>query len=141
MRKTIVIALICFPLLGGCVKGIFPDPEADAKKVEDEAAATGSGCRQAGRSLEECFSRNEGLNRKGAVRGWQDMDEYMRVNKIQPQPVAKDLMDKESALKDTGKGSKEAKDEPAKDAAKDKESTPKAAQEKEGASAKDEKKP
>jgi hypothetical protein len=107
MRKVLFIALLCAPLLGGCVKGIFPDPEAEAKKVEEEAAATGTACRQAGRSLEDCFVRNEGLNRNGAVRGWREMDEYMRQNKIESQPPGKDLMDKESALRDA-KDSKNA---------------------------------
>lgn len=88
--RSILIAAVATAALGGCVKGIMPDPEADAKKVEDEAAATGAGCRQSGRSLEACFARNESLNRNGALRGWRDMDEYMRQNKIEAQQPRED---------------------------------------------------
>jgi hypothetical protein len=98
--KNACLALLMLPMLGGC---ILPDPEAEAKRAEDEAAATGSGCRQAGRSLEDCYLRNEGLNRTGALRGWRDMDEYMRTNKLDPQPPTPALVDKELALKDASK--------------------------------------
>ena len=101
--KTIITVVICIPMLTGCLKGLIPDPEADAKKIEDEAAATGGGCRQAGRSLEQCYLRNEGLNRNGAMRGWREMDEYMRSNKLEPQPPTKDEIEKEIALKDASK--------------------------------------
>lgn len=119
MRNAIILAVLCVPLLGGCIKGVFPDPEAEAKRVEDEAAATGMGCRQAGRSLEDCYVRNESLNRNGAVRGWREMDEYMRLNKIEPQPASKELKDKEAVLKE---GSKEGPREPAKESQESKKS-------------------
>lgn len=109
--KKALLSFVLLPLLGGC---ILPDPEAEAKKAEDEAAATGSGCRQAGRSLEDCYLRNEGLNRTGALRGWRDMDEYMRTNKLDPQPPTPEQVDKELALKDASKepAKAEAKSEP-----------------------------
>lgn len=109
MDKKALLAALCMPLLlGGCIKGLLPDPEGDARKVEDEAAATGAGCRQAGRSLEQCYMRNEGLNRNGALRGWREMDEYMRQNKLEPQLPSKEDQDKEAGLKDASKGEPEA---------------------------------
>lgn len=102
IKVWLAIAL-CIPMLSGCIKGILPDPEAEAKKVEDEAAATGAACRQAGRSLEVCYQRNEGLNRNGALRGWREMDEYMRSNKLEPQTPSTMQEEKEAALKDASK--------------------------------------
>ena len=101
--KTIAVLAICIPMLTGCLKGLIPDPEVEAKKSEDEAAATGASCRQSGRSLEQCFVRNEGLNRSGALRGWREMDEYMRANKLDPQSPTKEETEKEAALKDASK--------------------------------------
>lgn len=97
-----LIALAVLPALGGCSRFI-PDPELEAKRAEDEAGATGAGCRQSGRSLEDCFLRNEGLNRAGAVRGWREMDDYMRTNKIEPQAQTKEAAEREFALKDSTK--------------------------------------
>ena len=107
--RTLAALLLCATSLTGCLKGILPDPDGDAKRVEDEAAATGAACRQAGRSLEQCFTRNDGLNRNGALRGWRDMDDYMRQNKIDPQPPTQQEVDKELGLKDASKPDSDAK--------------------------------
>lgn len=84
LRLSIIIALALLPALSGC--DLFPDPAADALKQEAEAAAVGAGCRQSGRSIEQCLLRNESLSPKaGVLKGWRDMDDYMRSNKIEPQ--------------------------------------------------------
>jgi predicted small lipoprotein YifL len=92
MKNTILQArlgalmLMCLPALGGCgLKDYFPDAATQAKKAGDEAAAIGGACRQAGRSLEDCFTRQNKVEKAGALKGWRDMDEYMRQNKLDPQ--------------------------------------------------------
>jgi hypothetical protein len=74
----IVIAL----LLSGCeIPGMGPDPRI-AKRVAD-ANAIGSACRHGLRSIEDCYSLNEGASKADIFTGWKDMDEYMRENKIE----------------------------------------------------------
>lgn len=84
LAKNSILILICVQL-SGCLGGFLPNPEKEKEDIENEAAATGASCRQAGKSLEECFKRNEDLNRKGALRGWKEMDAYMREFKLEPQ--------------------------------------------------------
>lgn len=107
MRRIVLLCALSLPLLSGCLEGYLPDPVQEAKKAEADAAATGASCRQAGRSIEECFERHENLSRSSALKGWQEMDEYMRKNKLDPQPLSKEKEDRRAALKDA------AKEEPA----------------------------
>lgn len=74
----IVIAL----LLSGCeIPGMGPDPRI--AKREADAKAIGSACRHGLRSIEDCYSLNEGASKADIFTGWKDMDEYMRENKIE----------------------------------------------------------
>ena len=75
MRALIVLAL---PLATtGCnwignVSGL----NRDANK------AIGAGCRQTGRSLEECYQRNTDADRAQVYAGWKEMNEYMAKNQL-----------------------------------------------------------
>lgn len=51
--------------------------------------AIGASCRQTGRSLEECYSRNPEADKAQIYAGWREMQEYMAKNKLetmQPAP-------------------------------------------------------
>ena len=57
--------------------------------------AIGASCRQTGRSLEECYSRNPEADKAQIYAGWREMQEYMARNKLdtmvppaEPVPVA-----------------------------------------------------
>ncbi|WP_174874420.1 hypothetical protein [Vogesella oryzae] len=58
--------------------------------------AIGASCRQTGRSLEECYSRNPDADKAQIFAGWREMQDYMAKNKLetmvppaeQPPPVA-----------------------------------------------------
>ena len=115
------LTLACLPILGGCgLKDYFPDPAAQAKKAQDEAAAIGGACRQSGRSLEECFDRQSKVDKAGALKGWREMDEYMRENKLDPQaPKEEPKPAKASKGDKQEKGKEDAKEEPKKDEASD----------------------
>lgn len=60
--------------------------EDQAKKearMEPEAKAVGSACRQSGRAIEDCYSIYSWLPKAGIYAGWREMDEYMRENKLE----------------------------------------------------------
>lgn len=59
--------------------------------THDANKAIGAACRQTGRSLEECFLRNEDADKAQIYAGWREMNEYMVKNKLDtmaPPPVA-----------------------------------------------------
>lgn len=69
-------------LLGGCdIPGLGPDPRIAQR--EAEANAIGSACRHGLRSIEDCYSLNEGVSKAAIFAGWKEMDQYMRENKIE----------------------------------------------------------
>lgn len=69
-------------LLSGCIiPGFDPDPRIAQR--EAEAKAIGSACRYGVRSIEDCYSLNEGASKAQIFAGWKEMDEYMRENKIE----------------------------------------------------------
>ncbi len=60
--------------------------EDQAKKearMEPEAKAVVSACRQSGRAIEDCYSIYSWLPKAGIYAGWREMDEYMRENKLE----------------------------------------------------------
>lgn len=89
-------AIVGGVLLGGCgAREMLTGQAEEEKRVEAEAAAVGGACRQSGRSVESCFQRNKGLQRAGALKGWREMDEYLRANKLvaqepPPEPMGGD---------------------------------------------------
>ncbi|MBV8047606.1 MAG: hypothetical protein JO171_10655 [Paludibacterium sp.] len=44
---------------------------------KDDDRAIGAGCRQTGRSLEECYRRNPDADKAQVYSGWREMHEYM----------------------------------------------------------------
>ena len=59
------------------------DPAKKEARLEVEAKAVGSGCRQSGRAIEDCYSIYGWLPKAGIFAGWREMDEYMRENKLE----------------------------------------------------------
>jgi len=49
---------------------------------ENDARATGSACRHAGRAIEDCYALNPMAGRSSVYAGWKEMNDYMRENKI-----------------------------------------------------------
>ena len=69
-------------LLAGCNLLGGESPEALAAQRAAEGKAIGSGCRHAGRAIEDCFSLNRKAEKAAMFAGWKEMNDYMRENKI-----------------------------------------------------------
>ncbi len=78
-----VILIFLTPLLAGCDKLGFEDAAAEKAIEEAEGKAIGSGCRQTGRALEDCYQINRRSPKAAIFAGWREMDGYMRENKIE----------------------------------------------------------
>jgi len=52
--------------------------------------AVGAGCRQSGRSLEDCYSRNSKIPKPDIFTGWKEMSEYMQAKKLDVIPPPPD---------------------------------------------------
>ena len=73
-------------LLAGCeIPGMGPDPKIALR--EAEAKAIGGACKHGLRSIEDCYSLNDGASKAAIFSGWKDMDQYMRENKIEGVPA------------------------------------------------------
>src|SRR6185369_2495738 len=59
------------------------DPAKKEARMEPEAKAVGSACRQSGRAIEDCYSIYAWLPKAAIYDGWRDMDAYMRDNKLE----------------------------------------------------------
>ncbi len=59
------------------------DPAKKEARMEPEAKAVGSACRQSGRAIEDCYAIYSWLPKAGIYSGWREMDEYMRENKLE----------------------------------------------------------
>lgn len=71
----VFLPLTCAFVLSGCnwvgnVSGLNRDANE----------AIGAGCRQTGRSLEECYIRHPEADRAQVYSGWKGMSEYMTKN-------------------------------------------------------------
>ncbi len=78
-----LILILLTPLLTGCEQLGFEDPAVEKAREEAEGKAIGSGCRQSGRVLEDCYQINRKAPKAAIFSGWRDMDAYMRENKIE----------------------------------------------------------
>lgn len=87
-------------ILSGCLSDYLPpNPKQEQEILIQEAIAAGSGCRQVGRSLENCYERNERLPKSGILTGWREMDDYMRTNKMQSQEIVEPAVYGKNELK------------------------------------------
>lgn len=59
------------------------DPARKEARAEAEGKAVGSGCRQSGRAIEDCYSIYNWLPKAAIYTGWREMDGYMRENNIE----------------------------------------------------------
>ena len=59
------------------------DPAAKAARQEAEGKAVGGACRHSGRAIEDCYAIYHWLQKAAIFAGWQEMDAYMRTNKIE----------------------------------------------------------
>ena len=79
------LALLALLAVTGCdqvsQKLGMEDPAKKEARLEPEAKAVGSACRQAGRGIEDCYSIYGWLPQAGIYAGWREMDEYMRESK------------------------------------------------------------
>lgn len=99
--------------LSGCLGDYLPNPKALEEKERLEAVAVGSGCRQAGRSIEHCYEKHETMTRAGIYQGWRDMDEYMRLNKLDTQAAKDPIYGADRGGEAKPAGAAEAASEPA----------------------------
>ena len=86
MTRAPLLALPLLLTLAGCdivqqQMGI-EDPNAKAAKIEAEGKAVGGACRHSGRAIEDCYAIYHWLPKAPVFAGWQEMDAYMRNNKI-----------------------------------------------------------
>lgn len=101
MRVVITLGLVVG--LSGCdyVKSMFT-PKSQEEQYED-GVALGAGCRQAGQTLEECYTLNPKSMKSGIYAGWKEMHEYMAAMNIKsaadnakvekPEDVVKQIID------------------------------------------------
>ena len=106
-----LILILLTPWLASCEQLGYESPAAVQAREEAEGKAVGSGCRQTGRALEDCYQNNRKAPKAAIFTGWREMDAYMRENKIEeikPEPSLKPSPDKGRPLE-----SAEAAAEPA----------------------------
>lgn len=85
--KTYILAAVAVIALNACdqigQKLGLEDPAKKEARMEPEAKAVVSACRQSGRAIEDCYSIYGWLPKAGIYAGWREMDEYMRENKLE----------------------------------------------------------
>ena len=82
LLRLLLVSSTSVLLLAGCeIPGVYPDPKTVQRDAD--AKATGSGCRHAMRSLEDCYAMNAKASKAAVFNGWKEMDAYMRENKLE----------------------------------------------------------
>ncbi len=69
-------------LLGGCERLGIPDFTKSSANAEADGKAIGSGCRHAGRAIEDCYKLNPSAQRAAVFAGWREMNDYMAEKNI-----------------------------------------------------------
>lgn len=69
-------------LLGGCERLGIPDFTKSSANAEADGKAIGSGCRHAGRAIEDCYNLNPSAQRAAVFAGWREMNDYMAEKNI-----------------------------------------------------------
>lgn len=86
MFSRFLLPLLLLPLTACDQVSMKLGLEDTAKKearLEPEAKAVGSACRQSGRAIEDCYSIYHWLPKAGVFAGWREMDAYMRDNNLE----------------------------------------------------------
>ena len=78
-----LLLIFLVPWFAGCDQLGLEDPAVEREREEAEGKAVGSGCRQTGRALEDCYQINRRSPKAAIFAGWRDMDGYMRDNNIE----------------------------------------------------------
>jgi hypothetical protein len=87
MRKTVCFALVAvLPFLSACDRLADMLEMPDPGKEVAEAQAIGSGCRQSGRSIEDCYTLNPDAQKSAVFAGWKSMNEYMAERELKEVP-------------------------------------------------------
>jgi hypothetical protein len=73
--------------LAGCDMLGIESATVVAARKEAEGKAIGAGCRQAARSVEDCYENNKRADKAAVFAGWREMSDYMRENKMDPMPA------------------------------------------------------
>lgn len=91
LHSRLLPLLLALPLLAGCEQMAaqlgLPNPQQEAAAAEAEGKAVGSGCRQSGRALEDCYVLNPGAAKAAVFAGWREMNDYMMQNKLEVVPA------------------------------------------------------
>ena len=91
MRRLALVLCLAAPLwLAGCDMLGIETASAVAARRDAEGKAVGAGCRQAARSVEQCFALNRRADKAAVFAGWREMNDYMRENKMDAMPPEPD---------------------------------------------------
>jgi hypothetical protein len=89
MRQLTFTLLVASSLgLAGCDMLGIESAAVVAARHEAEGKAVGAGCRQAARSVEDCYGLNKRADKAAVFAGWREMNDYMRENKLEAMPAA-----------------------------------------------------
>lgn len=102
MRRAFLL-LPMLAVLGGCN---YVDNLTGLSKESHKAL--GASCRQTGRSLEECFTRNPEADKAQLYTGWREMHEYMEKHKLETMAPPPDASPANAAVKQYKDGDKSA---------------------------------
>lgn len=94
MKKILLLAPILLAL-SGC-DYLDLNGEIEAQKQIKNANAIGAGCKQSGKSLEDCYQSNPKAPKAAVFDGWKTMDEYMRENNMQIQSLKEEVIVEET---------------------------------------------
>ena len=88
MHRAFLTAFVLAPLvLSGCDMLGIESASVLAARHEAESRAIGAGCRQAGRSVEQCYFLNRRAEKAAVFAGWKEMNEYMAEHKLEAVPT------------------------------------------------------
>ncbi|MCA1323283.1 hypothetical protein [Herbaspirillum sp. alder98] len=116
--KLALIGAVTLSLSACDYIGSFSKPKQTPEEAKAEGIALGAGCRQAGQSLEDCYTRNPEALKAGIFAGWKDMHEYMAAKNIQnstppapPTPAPEAAKDsKDGAARDSSRARERERD-------------------------------
>lgn len=101
-RARIALLALGSVLLAGCDLLGIEGASAVATRREAEGKAIGGACRHAARSIEQCYETNKKADKAAVYAGWREMNDYMRENKLEPQPASPPAAPSESDADEAG---------------------------------------